>query len=182
MQSEWSQNVFLDGLCVCGGFLGSSAGKESTCNARDPGSILGSGRSPEEEIGYPLQYPWAFQVAQLVESACNTGNLGSIPGLGRSPGEGKGYPLQYHWALQMAQLVKSLSTMWETCVRSWVEKIPWRRERLPTPVFWAGEFHGLYYIVRRVGKNWTQLSDFHFQCFSLFVCMWVSCCLQGIWP
>ena len=26
----------------------------------------------------------------------------------------------------------------------WVGKIPWRRERLPTPVFWAGEFHGLY--------------------------------------
>ena len=27
---------------------------------------------------------------------------------------------------------------------SWVGKIPWRRERLPTPVFWPGEFHGLY--------------------------------------
>ena len=27
---------------------------------------------------------------------------------------------------------------------SWVRKIPWRRERLPTPVFWPGEFHGLY--------------------------------------
>ena len=26
----------------------------------------------------------------------------------------------------------------------WVEKIPWRREQLPTPVFWPGEFHGLY--------------------------------------
>ena len=26
----------------------------------------------------------------------------------------------------------------------WVRKIPWRRERLPTPVFWPGEFHGLY--------------------------------------
>ena len=26
----------------------------------------------------------------------------------------------------------------------WVGKIPWRRERLPTPVFWPGEFHGLY--------------------------------------
>ena len=25
---------------------------------------------------------------------------------------------------------------------SWVGKIPWRRERLPTPVFWSGEFHG----------------------------------------
>ena len=26
----------------------------------------------------------------------------------------------------------------------WVGKIPWRRERLPTPVLWPGEFHGLY--------------------------------------
>ena len=25
-----------------------------------------------------------------------------------------------------------------------VGKTPWRRERLPTPVFWPGEFHGLY--------------------------------------
>ena len=27
---------------------------------------------------------------------------------------------------------------------SWVGKIPWRKERLPTPVFWPGELHGLY--------------------------------------
>ena len=26
----------------------------------------------------------------------------------------------------------------------WVGKIPWRREQLPTPVFWLGGFHGLY--------------------------------------
>ena len=26
----------------------------------------------------------------------------------------------------------------------WVRKIPWRRERLPIPVFWPAEFHGLY--------------------------------------
>ena len=38
------------------GFPGSSAGKESTCNAGDPGSIPGSGRSSEEGIGYALQY------------------------------------------------------------------------------------------------------------------------------
>ena len=28
----------------------------------------------------------------------------------------------------------------------WVRKIPRRRERLPTPVFWPGELHGLYTI------------------------------------
>ena len=48
------------------GFPGSSAGKESNCNAGDPGSIPGLGRSPGEGIGYPLQYSWASLVAQLV--------------------------------------------------------------------------------------------------------------------
>ena len=38
------------------GFPGGSDGKESACNARDPGLILGSGRSPGEGNGYPLQY------------------------------------------------------------------------------------------------------------------------------
>ena len=50
------------------GFPGSSAGKESTCNAGDPGWIPGSGRSPEEGIGYPLQYSWASLVAQRVKN------------------------------------------------------------------------------------------------------------------
>ena len=38
------------------GFPGSSAGKESTCNAVDPSLIPGLGRSPGEGKGYPLQY------------------------------------------------------------------------------------------------------------------------------
>ena len=38
------------------GFPDSSVGKESACNARDPGSIPGLGRSPGEGIGYPLQH------------------------------------------------------------------------------------------------------------------------------
>ena len=38
------------------GFPGRSAGKEYTCNAGDPSSIPGSGRSSGEWIGYPLQY------------------------------------------------------------------------------------------------------------------------------
>ena len=36
-------------------------GKESTCNAGDPSSICGLGRSPGEVICYPLQYSWACQ-------------------------------------------------------------------------------------------------------------------------
>ena len=47
---------------------GSSAGKESACNAGDPGSIPGSERASAEGIGYPLQYSWASLVAQLVKN------------------------------------------------------------------------------------------------------------------
>ena len=47
---------------------GSSVGKESACNARDPSSIPGSGRSTGEGIAYPLQYSWASLVAQLVKN------------------------------------------------------------------------------------------------------------------
>ena len=50
------------------GFPGSSAGKESACNAGDPGLIPGWGRSARERISYPLQYSWASLVAQLVKS------------------------------------------------------------------------------------------------------------------
>ena len=50
------------------GFPGSSVGKESTCNAGDPSSIPGSGRSPGEGSGYSLQYSWASLVALLVKN------------------------------------------------------------------------------------------------------------------
>ena len=63
-----------------------------------------------------------------------------IPGSGRSTGEWIGYPLQYSWASLVAQLVTNLPAMQD----AWVGEIPWRRKRLPTPVFWPGEFHGLY--------------------------------------
>ena len=78
------------------GFPGSSVGKESACNAGDPGSIPGLGWSPGEGIGYPLQYSWASLVAQLVKNPlAMRENPGSIPGSGRSPGGGHGNPLQY---------------------------------------------------------------------------------------
>ena len=50
------------------GFPDSSTGKESACDAEDPGSIPGSGRSRGEWIGYPLQYSWAPLVAQMVKN------------------------------------------------------------------------------------------------------------------
>ena len=48
--------------------LSGSDGKESTCDAGDPGLIPELGRSAGEGIGYPLQYSWASLVAQLVKN------------------------------------------------------------------------------------------------------------------
>ena len=76
-------------------------------------------------------------------SACSAGDLGSIPGSGRSPGEGIGYPLQYFWASLVAQPVNNPPTIQRPQFDPWVGKILLRRERLHTPVFWPGEFHGL---------------------------------------
>ena len=50
------------------GFLDSSVGKESPCNAGDPHSIPGSGRSTGEGIGYSLRCSWASLVSQLVKN------------------------------------------------------------------------------------------------------------------
>ena len=55
-------------FCFLLGFPGSSDGKDSTCNAGDPSSMPGSGRSPGEGIGFPLQYSWASLVAQTVKN------------------------------------------------------------------------------------------------------------------
>ena len=44
----------------------------------------------------------------------------------------------------VAQLVKNPPAMQRPGFDPWLGKIPQRRERLPTPVFWLGEFHGLY--------------------------------------
>ena len=50
------------------GFPDSSVGKESACNAGDPGSIPGTGRSPGEGIGYSLQYSWSSLVVKMVKN------------------------------------------------------------------------------------------------------------------
>ena len=87
------------------GFPGSSAGKKSACNAGDPSLISGSGRSPREGIGCPLQCSWASLVAQMVKNPPTMRE--NKPGFD-----------------------------------PWAGKIPWKREQLPTPVFWPGESHG----------------------------------------
>ena len=95
----------------------------SACKEGDPGSISGSGRSPGEGNGNPLQYcclenpmdggAWWAIVHRVAKSqarlrdftftlgsegkgsAYNVGDPGSISGSGRYPGEGNGNPLQY---------------------------------------------------------------------------------------
>ena len=96
----------LVGLPGSRGFPDSSVGKESACNAGDPGSIPGSWRSPGERIGYPLQYSWASLVAQLVKNlpAMQETWVQSL-GWGRSPGEGKGYS-------QYSGLENSMDSWW----------------------------------------------------------------------
>ena len=87
------------------------------------------------------------------ESACNAGDPSSIPGLGRSAGEGIGCPVQYSWASLVAQLIKNPPTMWETWVWSLGWEIPWKRERLPTPVFWPGEFIQSMGSIQSIGSQ-----------------------------
>ena len=96
------------------GFPDSLVGKETTCNAWDPGSIPGWGISTREGIGYALQYSWASFVTQLVKNPPAMQETW-VPSLGRSPGGGKGYPLQY------SGLENSMG-----CIVHWVAKSPTR--------------------------------------------------------
>ena len=55
----------------------------------------------------------------------------------------------------VAQLVKNLPAILETWIWSLGWEDPWRRERLPTPVFWPGKFHELS---QRVGHDWATFT------------------------
>ena len=78
------------------GFPGSSAGKESACNAGEPSLIPWVRKIRWRRDRLPMPVFLGFPCGSAgKESICNEGDLRSIPGLGRSPGEGKGYPLQY---------------------------------------------------------------------------------------
>ena len=66
-QKNMDQHLCIQVLNILG-FPGSSAGRESACNAGDPRLIPLSGRSTGEGIGYPLQYSQASLVAKLVKN------------------------------------------------------------------------------------------------------------------
>ena len=89
-------------LNVC--TTGNSDKKESACNEGDQGSIPGSGRSPGEGKGNPLQYSclevvWGFPGGSVVKyplaNVGDAGHMASISGSGRSPEGVNGNPLQY---------------------------------------------------------------------------------------
>ena len=94
MWKEWWAILKYKFMDFKKGFPSSSDGKESACNARDPGSIPRVERSAGEGTPTPvfLGFPGG---STGKESTCNAGDLGSIPGLGSSPGEEKGYLFQY---------------------------------------------------------------------------------------
>ena len=117
---SWIKEEFHKGF-PCG-----SAGKESTCNAGDLGSIPRLGRSPGEGKGYPLQYSGLDNsmeciVHGVVKSWTQLSDLHSLTHFTR--------------ASLITQLVKNPPAIQETLVQfpGWEDH--WRRDRLPTPVF-----------------------------------------------
>ena len=90
-------------------------------------------------------------VAQLGKNPPAMRRPGLISGSERSSGEGISYPLQYSWASLVAQLVKNAPTMPKTWVLSMIEKIPWRRERLP----YSGLENSIDCVVLGVTKSQT---------------------------
>ena len=68
------------------GFPGSSAGKESTCHARDLGSIPELGRSPGEGHGNPLQY-----------SGLENSMDGMLRGVTKSRTQVRDFPFHFHY-------------------------------------------------------------------------------------
>ena len=119
--------------CVSG-LSGISAGKESACNAGDPGAIPGLGRSPGEGKGYPFQYcglensmevgitEWSDPqlCSCLLERASPSSSLSPLPL--PSPGESGNWEPAHPegWGLekQSSQLL-----LWEKDL--WAERSPW---------------------------------------------------------
>ena len=90
-------------------------------------------------------FSWQNSVSLCPASFCTPRpTLPVTPGISSLPTFAFQSPIMIYWASLVAQLVKDPPAMLETFVQSLVGKIPWRRERLPTLVFWPREFHGLY--------------------------------------
>ena len=115
--------------------------KNLSANAGDTGLILGSGRSPGEGKGNPVQYSflgnpmdrgvWQATVYRVTKSQTWL----------RTHSWCWERPNTFRASL-VALMVKNLPAMWETKFDPWVRKIPWRREWQPTPVFLPRKLRG----------------------------------------
>ena len=126
------------------GFPGGAEVKASTCSVGDLGSIPGSGRSPGEGNGYPLQY------SDLENSRDYT-----VPGVAKSWMQ-LSLLLYLPWWL----MVKHLPAMWETWVRSLGREDTLEKEMathssiLAWEILWRKESGGLQSMAsQRVGHN-----------------------------
>ena len=130
------------------GFPGSSAGKESVCNAGDLGSVPGSGRSPGKGIGDLLHYWWASLVAQMVKNLPAVWETWFDPWVGKIP---------WRRAWQPALLFLPGES-------PWIEE-PGRRQSTGSQRVrhdWATKHSSakrLYYMWRTTGSSRTALSN-----------------------
>ena len=136
-------------------------GKESTCNAGDPGSTPGSGSSTGEGIGYTysslLGLPWWLSWYRI---CLQCGRPRFDPWVGKIPWRSAWkctpifQPGESH-GLSLLSLYGGSDGKESTCqcrrlrFDPWVGKIPWRRARQPTPVFLPGESRGQRSLVGR---------------------------------
>ena len=80
-----------------------------------------------------------------------------------------------------AQMVKNLCSIWETRFDSCIGKIPWRRERLPTPVFWPGKFHGQRSMLGFSPWGCKELDTTERLTVSLSVALCKHCLREWLW-
>jgi len=112
-------------------------------------SLVGCSPWDRKESDTTEQLHFYFSLSLEKEMAHQSSILAwKIPGMG----EPDGLPFGVTYSrTRLKQLSSSSSSS---------SKIPWRRERLPTPVFWPREFHGVYSPWGR--KESYKMSDFHF--------------------
>ena len=140
------------------GFPGGSDGKESACNAGDPGLLLGSRRFPGEGNGYPLQ-------CTCLENSMDRG-VWQATILGITKESDMTEQLKLHFGASQVALVVKNSSFNANDIRDAdsisVLGIPWRRLWQPTSVFlpgespWTEEPDGLQTMG---SQSQTQLSD-----------------------
>ena len=125
-------------------FSGSSVGKESSCNAGHPGLTHGLGRSAVEGIDYPLQYSWGSLVVQVVKNLMAMWGPGFDPWVGKIPWRRERLPIPVLLGFPCVSAGKE-----STCNAGALGSISelgrsLEEERLPSPVFWPRDFHGLF--------------------------------------